>query len=47
MCLPDDHRGILGLSILIQSNVKSPHELSTNIAILKTILKEKLAGLTE
>ena len=39
MCLPDDHRGILGLSILIQSNVKSSHELSAYVDKLKLILK--------
>lgn len=28
MCLPDDHRGVMGLSILIQSNIKTSHELT-------------------
>lgn len=46
MCLPDDHRGILGLSILVQSNVKSSHELSEYIDRLMVILKDKLEKLT-
>jgi secreted Zn-dependent insulinase-like peptidase len=25
MCLPDDHRGVMGLSILVQSNIKNSH----------------------
>lgn len=28
MCLPDDHRGVMGLSILIQSNIKTSHSLT-------------------
>lgn len=27
MCLPDDHRGVLGMSILVQSSVKNSYEL--------------------
>ena len=27
MCLQDDHRGVIGLSVLVQSNVKSTYEL--------------------
>jgi secreted Zn-dependent insulinase-like peptidase len=27
MCLPDDHRGVLGMSILVQSNIKNSYEL--------------------
>jgi secreted Zn-dependent insulinase-like peptidase len=46
MCLPDDHRGILGLSILVQSNIKGSHELSFYIENLRNILKEKLENLT-
>lgn len=28
MCLPDDHRGVLGFSILVQSSVKTTYELN-------------------
>ena len=31
MALPDDHRGVIGLSILVQSNVKNTYELQTYV----------------
>ncbi len=27
MCLPDDNRGVLGMSILLQSSIKTSYEL--------------------
>ena len=30
--LPDDHRGVIGLSILVQSNVKNTYELQQYIS---------------
>lgn len=48
MCLPDDHRGVLGMSILVQSNVKNTQELKAYISIfLNSILKEKIESLNE
>jgi len=32
MCLSDDNRGVLGLSILVQSNVKNSYELQTYVS---------------
>ena len=43
MCLSDDHRGVLGLSILVQSNVKNTYELQSYVAkFVNEILKEKV-----
>ena len=47
MCLPDDNRGVLGISILVQSNIKSSHELRGYIDNLMGIMKKKLEDLTE
>ncbi len=33
MSLPDDNRGVLGMSILVQSNIKNSHELTQYIDI--------------
>jgi nardilysin len=32
MCLSDDHRGVIGLSILVQSNVKETYELQEYVS---------------
>jgi secreted Zn-dependent insulinase-like peptidase len=46
MCLPDDHRGVLGLSILVQSNIKNTYELQKYVSkFVNEILKEKIANL--
>jgi len=43
MCLSDDHRGVLGLSILVQSNIKNTYELQTYVSkFVNEILKEKI-----
>lgn len=47
MCLADDNRGILGLSILVQSNVKPSHEIRAYIDTLMKQLEEKIDKLTE
>lgn len=46
MCLQDDHRGILGLSVLVQSNVKNTYELQKYVSkFINEVLKEKIATL--
>jgi hypothetical protein len=48
MSLPDDNRGVLGMSILVQSNIKNSHELSQYIdTFVQKILKEQINNLTE
>jgi secreted Zn-dependent insulinase-like peptidase len=48
MCLPDDNRGVLGFSILIQSNIKNSHQLTSYVdTFVGKILKEKIDQLTE
>lgn len=48
MCLQDDHRGVLGLSILVQSNIKNTYELQEYVSrFVNEILKEKIASLDE
>jgi len=48
MCLADDHRGVLGLSILVQSNIKNTYELQQYVnKFVNEILKEKLTALNE
>lgn len=48
MCLQDDNRGVLGLSILIQSNVKNTYELQKYVStFVNEILKEKIDTLDE
>lgn len=43
MTLPDDHRGVLGLSVLVQSNVKNTYELQTYVSkFVNEILREKI-----
>lgn len=43
MSLPDDNRGVLGMSILVQSNIKNSHELSQYIdTFIQKILKENI-----
>ena len=43
MSLADDNRGVLGLSILVQSNIKNSYELQTYVAkFVNEILKEKI-----
>lgn len=43
MCLQDDHRGVLGLSILVQSNIKNSYELQQYVwKFVNEILKEKI-----
>jgi hypothetical protein len=47
MSLPDDNRGVLGMSILVQSNIKNSHELSQYIdTFVQKILKEQINNLT-
>lgn len=46
MCLPDDNRGVLGFSILIQSNIKNTYELQKYVSIfVNEILKAKIDAL--
>lgn len=48
MALSDDHRGVLGLSILVQSNVKNTYEIQTYVSkFINEILKQKIAELNE
>lgn len=48
MCLQDDHRGILGLSVLVQSNVKNTYELQKYVAkFINEVLKENINALDE
>lgn len=48
MCLQDDHRGVLGLSILVQSNIKNSYELQQYVhKFVNEILKEKISNLDE
>lgn len=48
MSLPDDNRGVLGMSILVQSNIKNSHELAQYVdTFVHKILKEKIDALTE
>ena len=48
MCMPEDNRGVLGLSILVQSAIKTSHEIISYVDIfLKEILPEKLSQLDE
>lgn len=48
MCLPDDHRGVLGMSILVQSSVKNSYELQQYVKkFVNEVLKEKIDGLDE
>ena len=48
MCMPDDNRGVLGVSILVQSAIKTSYELSGYVDIfLKDILREKHRNLDE
>ena len=48
MCLHDDHRGVLGLSVLVQSNVKNTYELQKYVSkFINEVLKENIASLDE
>jgi hypothetical protein len=48
MCLPDDNRGVLGFSILVQSSIKSTYELNQYIDIfVNDILRQKINSLDE
>lgn len=48
MSLPDDNRGVLGMSILVQSNIKNSHELAQYVdTFVNKILKENIEKLTE
>jgi len=48
MCLSDDHRGVIGLSILVQSNIKNTYELQKYVSrFVNEILKEELNKLNE
>lgn len=48
MSLPDDNRGVLGMSILVQSNIKNSHELVGYVdTFVGKILREKIDQLTE
>lgn len=48
MCLPDDNRGVIGMSILLQSSIKTSYELVEYVDIfLGKILKEKLDELDQ
>ena len=47
MSLPDDNRGVLGMSILVQSNIKNSHELAQYVdTFVNKILKENIEKLT-
>jgi len=48
MCLPDDHRGVLGISILVQSNIKNTYELQKYVdKFINEILKDSIDTLDE
>jgi secreted Zn-dependent insulinase-like peptidase len=48
MCLMDDNRGVLGLSILVQSSIKNTYELQQYVfKFVNEILKENIANLDE
>jgi insulysin len=48
MCLNDDHRGVIGFSILVQSNIKNTYELQQYVSkFINEILKEEINKLTE
>ena len=48
MCLNDDHRGVVGFSVLVQSNVKNSYELQGYVdKFINQILKEKIEKLDE
>ena len=48
MCLSDDHRGVIGLSILIQSNIKNTYQLQQySHKFVNEILKEEIDKLSE
>lgn len=48
MALSDDHRGVLGLSILVQSNVKNTYELQKYVSkFINEIMKKNITELTE
>ena len=48
MCLPDDHRGVLGLSILVQSQIKSSYQLVEYVnKFVEDILKSKIGVLDQ
>jgi secreted Zn-dependent insulinase-like peptidase len=48
MCLQDDHRGVLGLSILVQSNVKNNYELQKYVSkFINEVLKETISTFDE
>lgn len=46
--MPDDNRGILGMSILLQSAIKTSYELITYVnTFINKVLAEKLSALDE
>lgn len=48
MCLPDDHRGVMGMSILVQSSVKNSYELGQYVyKFVNDILVKKIEELDE
>ena len=48
MCLPDDNRGVLGMSILLQSAIKTSYQLVNYVnTFIDKILFEKLHKLDE
>ena len=48
MCLSDDHRGVIGFSILVQSNIKNTYQLQQYVStFVNQILKEQIDTLTE
>ena len=43
MCLSDDHRGVIGLSILVQSNTKNTYELQAYVCkFVNQVLKQEI-----
>lgn len=48
MCLPDENRGVIGMSILVQSAIKASYELVTYVDnLIAQVLVQKLKDLNE
>ena len=46
-CVPVDSRGMLGISFMVQSNIKPPQEIAEYVDKLVAILAEKVKNLSE
>ena len=48
MCLSDDHRGVIGFSVLVQSDLKNTYQLQQYVdTFINKILKELIDQLNE